>query len=170
MLGQLFKRASPRDAMAPLYRAIVAEARQPRWYREGGVPDSVDGRFDMVASVLALVLLRLEDEGLTTRDNQTLLTEAFVDDMDGTLRQMGIGDLMVGKHVGRMMGALGGRLTAYRQAFAGGDLSDAVRRNIFRDEAADPGHVGYVTAELLGLRLVIAGTPSRALIKGHLGR
>ena len=54
-----------------------------------------------------------------------LLTEIFIDDMDGTLRQIGIGDYVVGKHVGRMMGALGGRLTAFARR-AGGGLDDAV--------------------------------------------
>lgn len=145
MLRQFFQRSAPRDGLAPLYEAIVAEARRPGWYREGGVPDSVDGRFDMVASVLSLVLLRLEREGAQTRHEQTLLTETFVSDMDGELRQMGIGDLMVGKHVGKMMGALGGRLTAYRDALAGrGDLGEAIRRNVFRDDTADPDRVGYV--------------------------
>ena len=66
--------------MTPLYSAIVVEARRPDWYR-AGVPDTIDGRFDMVASVLSLVLLRLEREGPEPRSSQTLLTETFVDDM-----------------------------------------------------------------------------------------
>ena len=93
----------------PLYAAIVAQARAPDWYVAGAVPDTIDGRFDMVATVLALVLLRLEAEpaGLAA---SARLTEQFVTDMDGQLREIGIGDVVVGKHMGRMMGALGGRL------------------------------------------------------------
>ena len=78
------------------------------------MPDTLDGRFDMIAAILALVLLRLEAEGEAGRGPSVLLTEIFIDDMDGTLRQIGIGDYVVGKHVGRMMGALGGRLAAFR--------------------------------------------------------
>jgi cytochrome b pre-mRNA-processing protein 3 len=120
-------------APAALYAAIIAEARRPHWYREGGVPDTLDGRFDMVATVLALVLLRMDALGDAAREPSARLTELFVSDMDGQLRQSGIGDLVVGKHVGRMMGQLGGRLAAYRDALAGGaDLSAAIERNIHR--------------------------------------
>ena len=83
------------------------------------VPDTVDGRFDMIAAVLCTVLLRLErePEGLATT---APLTERFVDDMDGQLRQIGIGDIVVGKHIGKMMSMLGGRLGAYRDGLARG--------------------------------------------------
>ena len=109
---RLFGRGE-RDALAPLYKAVVAEARRPDWYRQGRVPDTLDGRFDMVAAVLSLVLLRLEEEGDAGRAPSAHLTELFVEDMDGQLRERGIGDIVVGKHVGRMMGALGGRLGAF---------------------------------------------------------
>jgi len=168
LLRQLFCRPAGHQEMAPLYRAIVAEARQTAWYAEGAVPDTTDGRFDMVASVLALVLLRLEREGDATRRAQALLAETFVDDMDGELRQMGIGDLMVGKHVGRMMGALGGRLTAYRGAFDGqSDLADAVRRNMFRDEGADANSVAFVEERLRGLRARIEAAGLGTLLAGE---
>lgn len=161
MLRQLFRRSDPRETMTPLYATIVAEARVPGWYL-AGVPDTTDGRFDMVASVLSLVLLRLERDDTDTRQAQALLAETFVDDMDGALRQMGIGDLMVGKHVGRMMGALGGRLSAFKAALAGqGDLAAAIRRNIFRDEAAPEAAVTAVEARLraLAARIDAAALP-----------
>lgn len=171
MLRELFKRPNPRDALTPLYRAVVDEARLPHWFREGGVPDSIDGRFDMVASLLALVLLRLEREGAGTRRAQTLLAETFIDDMDGSLRQLGVGDLMVGKHVGTMMGALGGRLSAYRDALDGkADLGAAIRRNVFRDEAAHAGHVGHVEAGLRATAARIDAVPLGALLAGSTGR
>ena len=128
----------------------------------------MDGRFDMVASVLALVLLRLEREGETTRSAQVLLAETFVDDMDGALRQMGVGDLMVGKHVGKMMGALGGRLSAYREALGSGDLSQVVRRNIFRDDAAPDASVAFVEARLRGVAAQIDTVPLTALLAGRI--
>ena len=106
-MATLFKRllGGRRDArpLVPLYDAIVRAARQPHWYVEGQVPDTLDGRFDMVSTMLSLVLLRLEALGEPAREPSARLTELFVTDMDGQLRQHGIGDLVVGKHVGRMM-------------------------------------------------------------------
>src|SRR4051812_18630203 len=148
---RLFGRAE-RDRLAPLYRAVVAEARRPAWYRDGHVPDTLDGRFDMVAAILSLVLLRLESEGDAARAPSAYLTELFVNDMDGQLRQRGIGDIVVGKHIGRMMGALGGRLGAFRGAFAGGDLDDVIQRNIYRGVVPAPGALAEVRNGLLALR------------------
>jgi len=155
--------------MTPLYAAIVGEARVPEWYRSG-VPDTTDGRFDMVASVLSLVLLRLERERAGTRAAQALLAETFIADMDGELRQMGVGDLMVGKHVGNMMGALGGRVGAYKEALTGrSDLGAAVARNIFRDEAADPAQVAAVEARMRALAARIDAVLLDALLAGNIG-
>ena len=109
LLQHLFGETRQRATLAPLYRAVVTEGRDPAWYRDGKVPDTMDGRFDMIAAVTALVLLRLEAEGEPGRDPSVLLTELFIEDMDSTLRQLGIGDHVVGKHVGQMMSALGGR-------------------------------------------------------------
>ena len=155
--------------MLPLYRAVVAAARDPDWYREGGVPDTLDGRFDMVAALLALVLLRLEREG--GHRESALLTEAFVDDMDSTLRQIGIGDFVVGKHVGRMMGALGGRLGAFREALAGtGDFDSAVRRNLFREAPPDDAAVAFVAGRLLSFNARLGETELEQLVAGEIPR
>ena len=156
-----------RDGLKPLYQAMVAEARRPAWYRDGRVPDTLDGRFDMVAAVLSLVLLRLEDEGEGARAPSAHLTELFVADMDGQLRERGIGDIVVGKHIGRMMGALGGRLGALREAFAGGDLDGAIERNIFRGASPGATAVGAVRSGLMTLRDRLAATPAAALIGGE---
>ena len=157
--------------MRPLYDALVGEARQPVWYREGGVPDTIDGRFDMVSSVLALALLRFEREGEGGKRDTVLLTEIFIDDMAGTLRQIGIGDVVVGKHVGKIMSALGGRLGAFRESFAGtAALSDAVRRNVFRDAAPSEAACAFVTARLEALHHGLAAMPRERLLGGEIGR
>ena len=67
------------------------------------------------------------------------------------MRQIGFGDMVVGKHVGRMMGMLGGRLGAYREGIARGTLDAALVRNLYRGEAPDPGAVAHVRRELLAL-------------------
>jgi cytochrome b pre-mRNA-processing protein 3 len=147
LLKTLFGRQTPRDTLRPLYDSVVAEARQTHWYAQGGVPDTLDGRFDMVAAILSFVLLRME--ALGAAEDSARLAEIFVDDMDGQLRQIGIGDLVVGKHIGRMMSALGGRLGAYRDALAGeADLEEALVRNLYRGEAPGPAAVAHVGVEL----------------------
>ncbi len=154
-------------ALNPLYDAIVAQARRPHWYLDGAVPDTLDGRFDMVSSVLSLVLLRLE--ALDAREETALLTERFVTDMDGQLRQRGIGDLVVGKHVGRMMSQLGGRLTAYREGFAaGGVLAGAIDRNIYRGAAAPDAARAHVEQELRALGNGLAGRDLTTLLAGDI--
>lgn len=165
VLRRLFGRGE-RDALTPLYRAVVAEARRPAWYRDGLVPDTLDGRFDMVAAVLSLVLLRLEEEGEPARAASAHLTELFVEDMDGQLRESGIGDVVVGKHIGRMMSALGGRLGAYRDAFSSGDLADTIARNIYRGAPTRDAAAAMVREELLALRARLASGPASALIAG----
>jgi cytochrome b pre-mRNA-processing protein 3 len=155
-----------RDALAPLYRAVVAEARRPDWYRVGRVPDTLDGRFDMVAAVMSLTLLRLEDAGEAGRGPAAHLTELFVEDMDGQLRERGIGDIVVGKHVGKMMGALGGRLRALRDGLAAGSLDDMIDRNIYRGAPPTDEARSFVRDGLLGLRARLAATPADALIMG----
>jgi cytochrome b pre-mRNA-processing protein 3 len=144
-------RRRDRDAAAPLYDAVVARAREPHWYLAGGAPDTLDGRFDMVAAILSMVLLRLETEADGAAVS-TEVTERFVDDMDAQIRQIGFGDMIVGKHVGRMMGMLGGRLGAYRDGVAAGDLSDALIRNLWRGEPPAGDAVAHTGAALLAFR------------------
>jgi cytochrome b pre-mRNA-processing protein 3 len=166
ILARLFPSKSARTPLRPLYVAIVAEARRPFWYAQGAAPDTLDGRFDMVAAVTALVLLRLEAMDEPGREPAARLTELFIDDMDGQLRQKGVGDVVVGKHIGRMIAALGGRVSAYREGLApGGDLEEALVRNLWRGEAP-AGGADVVAAELrtvaarldtLGLDDLLAG-------------
>jgi cytochrome b pre-mRNA-processing protein 3 len=167
--GRLF--GENRDAALPLYNAVVTRGRAAHWYLDGGVPDTLDGRFDMIASVLAVVLLRLEDEteaaDVATRLS-VQLTERFVDDMDAQLRQIGIGDLVVGKQMGKMMSLLGGRLGAYRDAFAAGDLAPALVRNLYRGETPGEVRLAHVAAALTDLRARLAATPLASLSAGDL--
>ena len=163
---KLFGKRGEREALAPLYRAVVTAARRPVWYRAGAVPDTLDGRFDMVAAILSLVLLRLEREGDAGRAPAALLTEIFVDDMDGQLRQAGVGDIVVGKHIGKMMGQLGGRLGAFRQGLGGSDLDDVIVRNIYRGGAPDPAAQAVVRDGLVTLDAALTATPISEMLDG----
>ncbi|GGA09640.1 hypothetical protein GCM10010923_20070 [Blastomonas marina] len=122
----------PAEALRPLWHAIVREARDPAWYENGGIADTVEGRFDAITLVTALVMIRMErDEPL--REPSARVTELFVDDMSGQLRESGVGDLMVGKKVGKLVGTLAGRIEAYRAGLTAADdatLEAAVDRNV----------------------------------------
>jgi len=165
-LQRIFGRGDRRKACEPLYRSIVALARDPAWYRDGQVPDTVDGRFDMVAAVTALVLLRLEAEGDAAREASALLAEAFVADMDASLRQIGIGDYVVGKHIGRLMGALGGRLGALREA-RGRGLEAFAAHNVFHDSPPSDEAPRQVAARLERIRGALDEQPLDALLAGQ---
>ena len=165
-LADLF--GSKRDeALLPLYNAVVARAREPHWYLDGAVPDTVDGRFDTIAAVLAFVMLRLEEtpEGAAP---SAALAERFVDDMDAQVRQIGFGDMVVGKHIGRMMAMLGGRLGAYRDGLAGDGIDAALVRNLYRGQAPSPAALAHVRQSLLAYRAALAGAPVSQLIEGVL--
>ena len=149
LLQRIFTpRPDPREAVRPLWQAVVDEARRPEWYARLGATDSVAGRFDMITAVLSVVLVRMEaNEELAVPS--VMLTELFVADMDGQLREFGVGDPVVGKHVSKLVGAMGGRLAGYREGLAGGDdaLADAVRRNFtLRSEADAETVTGGLTA------------------------
>lgn len=163
-LRNLFNPApDPREARRPLWNAVVQTARAPHWYVEGGVPDTLDGRFDMISLVLALVLHRIdEDSGQALAGVQ--LTELFVTDMDGQMRQIGFGDMVVGKQIGRMVGALGGRLGAYRAADGSEEMRAALVRNLWRGQEPDATHLAHVADEAAKLRAALAAVPVEALI------
>jgi cytochrome b pre-mRNA-processing protein 3 len=168
-LQRIFGRVDRRATVAPLYREIVAAGRDPGWYREGQVADSIDGRFDMLAAVIALVMLRLEAEGEAGRAPSVLLAELFIDDMDATLRQIGIGDYVVGKHVGKLMGALGGRLTAFRAARAGdGEFEAAVRRNLFHDSPPSEEALRWVAERLERFGMALDAQRLEDLLAGRI--
>lgn len=167
LIDRLFARTPTGDSAPLLYARIVDRARAPHWYVDGGVADSVDGRFDMVAAILALVLLRLESEPAAAAP-AARLTERFVADMDGQLREIGVGDVVVGKHIGKMMSALGGRLGAYRDGLAAGDLDRAILRNIHRGAAPAPPALAHVRERLTAFADVLATTPTDAILAGEL--
>jgi cytochrome b pre-mRNA-processing protein 3 len=166
LLERLWRRNADLPAVA-LYKAVVERGRAPHWYLEGAVPDTIDGRFDMIAAVLTMVLLRIEADPEGAAPGAAL-AERFVDDMDGQLREIGIGDVVVGKHVSKMMGMLGGRLGAYRTGLAAGDLGPALVRNLYRGHAPDDAALAHVSTGLAALRTSLDGTPLDALLAGRL--
>ena len=112
-------RRSPVDSIEAIYGTIVAQAREPLFYRDLGVPDTVDGRFDLILLHLWIVLRRLRAGESGMEPAQTLaqaLFDRFCEDMDDNLREMGVGDLAVPKRMQAFGEAFYGRSRAYDQA------------------------------------------------------
>lgn len=129
-------RAEPLADAAPLYAAIVAEARQPIWYSAAGVPDTLDGRFSVLTTLLALADIRLERGGDDARALGPRLAEAFIADMDAQMRQTGFGDPSLGKQVRMMVGSLASKVDRWRNAIESVEPWDAVvRASLYRNSA-----------------------------------
>jgi cytochrome b pre-mRNA-processing protein 3 len=135
-----FRRNRAFRTIAAVYGAIVAQARLPVFYRDFGVPDTPDGRLDMVMLHAILVMRRAEHGDQPVRRLGQGLFDHFCQDMDGNLREMGVGDLAVPKRMKRIGESFFGRRGAYDAAFAEGDkaLVAALQRNVF-DGAASAG-------------------------------
>jgi cytochrome b pre-mRNA-processing protein 3 len=124
-------RVASRGTIEAIYGMIVAQAREPLFYRDLDVPDTVNGRFDLLVLHLWMVLRRLR-----TIENGASLSQAlfdhFCDDMDANLREMGVGDLTVPKRMQAFGEAFYGRAAAYDQALTGGEepLAQALCKNI----------------------------------------
>ena len=168
-LSNLFrKQRDPREDLRPLWHRTVELARERELYATCGVADSVAGRFDAITAVLALILLRMERVPELIPPS-ALLTELFVDDMDGQMRQSGVGDVVVGKHMGKVMGTMGGRLGAYRDAMADGAednaLTEAVERNVTLTEGGD---AACVAQRMCALGERLKQTSDDALLAGDI--
>jgi cytochrome b pre-mRNA-processing protein 3 len=132
VLASLFGRDPRRAAVEAAYRRIVQRSREPRFYADWGVPDTLDGRFELLALHTYLVLRRLRGEGETAAGFAQALFDTLFADIDRGLREMGVGDLGVGRHVKDMAKALYGRIAAYDKGLIDeGALAAGLRRNLF---------------------------------------
>ncbi len=149
-----------RKGAESLYAALVEQARRPDFYARLDVPDSLDGRFELVILHTFLVLRRLKEAGRAAETGQALV-DCFVEDMDANLRELGMGDLGVGRRVKAMVQALYGRIAAYEGGLAGseGALEAALKRNLF-GTAGEPGPSPAVLAALAGYMRRESNAPS----------
>ncbi len=151
-LSRIFQPAPDASYAQDLYIAIVAQSRNPFFYSNLGVADSLDGRFELVVLHMFLLMQRLRQED-TIQSEELLrnLSEALFDDMDRSLREMGVGDTGVSRRIRHMADAFYGRARAYEEALKEQDnsaLQAALARNIYGGESPS-GHnlvalAGYV--------------------------
>jgi cytochrome b pre-mRNA-processing protein 3 len=170
MIFPLFRRGARPDTISTLYGTIVAQARLPCFYQEYAVADTINGRFDMVVLHLALVLERFFADPALRELGQGLF-DRFCRDMDHNLREMGVGDLAVPKHMRRLGEAYYGRAQAYRAALAAADqraLAEALARNVYGGAAADPDAPRRLAAYMREAVGELAGQESARLAAGNL--
>ena len=157
------------DAEA-LYDAVVREARQPGWYLDGGVPDTMDGRFAVLSTLIALTIIRLEDGGEDAARQAVALTERFIADMDGQLRESGFGDPSVGKQVRLMVGSLANRADRWRSAKAeSSPWDEVVAFSVHRSEPVSESAATYAGEACRRFDEGIGGRDDRAVIEGRIG-
>jgi cytochrome b pre-mRNA-processing protein 3 len=170
MILPLFKRKASRKSVRAVYGAIVAAARHPRFFAEWKVPDTLDGRFDMIILHAVAVLRRLSGEGEAARSFAQGLTDEIFADMDRSLREMGVGDLSVGKKVRRMAEVFYGRVRAYSGPLEMGDaaeLAQALYRNVYAGNGTQAG-AGLLGEYALRLQRDLNGRPIAPILAGEI--
>ena len=167
ILQHLFGRKKP-DPSDALYAAIVAAARQPKFFADWNVPDTMDGRFDMMVLHIFLVMDRLRTFGAEAEELRQALTDRFFAEMDSALREVGVGDLVVGKKVRKMAEAYFGRATAYTTAMVAGEveMQDALARNVFA--GADASQAGNLAKWCFQAKKVLASSSFEAFNTGQI--
>jgi cytochrome b pre-mRNA-processing protein 3 len=156
-ISSLFGRRSQSDPVHDLYVVITHQSRLPDFYLRLDVPDTVDGRFDMITLHAFLVLHRLKAEGEAAAPFAQAFFDLMFADMDRNLREMGAGDMGVGRRVKTMVTAFYGRVAAYEKGLDedGASLAESLQRNLYRGaeipEESIAAMVGYVKREATSL-------------------
>jgi cytochrome b pre-mRNA-processing protein 3 len=169
MLNRLFRPNPTREAGGALYAAVVEQARAPALYATLGAPDTVEGRFEIYSLHVVLLLDRLNAPGEAAKAVSQALFDTYVKSLDDALREMGVGDLSVGKKMRRLAEAFFGRVKSYHAAFAAlpdeGPLRDLLTRTVYAaaDAAKAPALAAYVVAQ----REHLAGQPLEGFLEGR---
>jgi len=170
-MAALFRRraAGPRPE-DDLWTVLVAQARAPVFYRDLAVADTPLGRFEMIALHAVLLFRRLKDEGAEGRALAQAVHDRLFADLDIALREIGVGDMGIGKRVKTFARNLYGRIAAYDAGLAGDDeaLAAALRRNLFAgDEAVPAAAVATMTAYVRAIAGRLAGQGGAGLLAGE---
>jgi cytochrome b pre-mRNA-processing protein 3 len=170
ILKEFFKPGPWDDSAGKLYVCVVKQARQPGFYLSCGVPDTADGRFDMILLHAFLLLRRLKRNHKQTADLAQAVFDLMFADMDQNLREMGVGDLGVGKRVKSMAAAFYGRIQAYDDGLEGGEtaLADSLRRNLYRKTEPEDFQISAVSDYMRREDARLIDMDTESLLKGEL--
>jgi len=167
VFAALHRRRERRAAALAAYTSIVERAREPTFYLGWGVPDTLDGRFEVLALHIFLVLNRLKGEANEAAVFAQELFDTMFGDLDSTLREMGAGDLGVGRRVQAMAKGLYGRIAAYERGLGDeAEMAAALRRNLFGTAAASPAQLAAFSDYVRRQVAVLAAQPVTRLIVG----
>lgn len=167
MLQRLFRRRPAQTIGRTLYAAVVDQARAPALYLDLGAPDTVEGRFELYSLHVVLLLDRLKRQGERAAETAQALFDAYVGALDHALRELGVGDLSVGKKMRKLGEAFYGRVKAYEAAFAAlpdeGELRALLSRTVYEGlEDRSEALAAYVIAQ----RNALAAQPLERLLDG----
>lgn len=169
-ITSFFSGSDYRDEAHRLYVAVVEQSRHPEFYLSYGVPDTVDGRFDMIAVHMFLASSRLKKDGShEALELLRSLSEAFFSDMDRSLREMGSTDTGVGKRIKKMSQAFYGRMLAYQTAAGdAGRMQEALLRNLYRGDMAKLADARLMEAYIDMQRAFLGAQPVTQLLQGDI--
>ena len=169
MILSLFRKNTATAPVYAVYSAIVAQSRQPRFYADWLVPDTVTGRFDMISLHMALLFRRLRAETGDQKEFSQAVFDLFFKDMDRSLREMGVGDLGVPKRIQKMGNIFFGLLAAMNEAMDRGDmvaLEGVLARNIYEGEVTP--NVTALANYLMVEDRALSGQNADSITKGAL--
>ena len=169
MLQRLFR---PRPAQATgraLYASVVEQSRSPALYERLGAPDTVEGRFEIYSLHVVLLLDRLRRQGDRATETSQSLFDTYVKALDHALREMGVGDLSVGKKMRKLGEAFYGRVKSYESAFAALPQTDHLQallgRTVYEQGGAE--NVAKLAEYVIRQRQALAGQKLDALMDGQ---
>ncbi len=169
MFSRLFNGSDQERRVADLYGRIVEQARSPGFFAAAGVPDTVEGRFELIALHGWLVMRRLGRDQAAAAFNQALFDYMFAD-MDLNLRELGVGDLGVAKKIKNLASHFYGRVRAYEDGLAPDapttTLSQALDRNLFGSTLPDPGQVELMAAYVRAADAALASQGTDRIMAG----
>lgn len=154
------------------YALLTASARQPALYADLGVPDTVMGRFEMLTLVLILYFRRTRSSARSGQEIAQEIIDAFFEDVDHSIRELGVGDVGVPKRMKKLAGMFYGRLESYSAALEIRDaaaLALALERNIFPETPVVPDRMVGLAAYALQVEQALAQAPEDVIETGNLG-
>ena len=170
MIFRLFRKKNHNRAIVDRqYAALTSAARIPFFYSDLDVPDTVMGRFEMLSIVMILFFRRTAKSEASGQELAQEIVDAFFQDIDHSIRELGIGDQGVPKRMKRLAGMFYGRLETYAAALEAGDtekLADALRRNIYPETADAPAMLG-LAGWMIATEAALAGVSEDEISRGQ---
>ena len=152
-----------------LYAAVVEQARKPFLYEDFGAPDTVEGRFELYTLHVFLLLDRLRGQGARASETSQALFDTYVSALDDALREMGVGDLSVGKKMRKLGEAFYGRVKSYEAAFKAlpdtAELEALLARTVYEQGGAE--NAGRLGGYVVARRAELAGQGLEGLMNGQ---